>query len=168
MSHKVKPIPEGFDTVTPYIVADDAKSVIAFMQKAFSAKLDHPPTMRPDGKIMHASMQVGTSRVMIADSSDQAMASPVMLYVYVPDVDAVYRSAIAAEAPRSWNPPICSMVIAVVESPIWRATSGSSERASKMLRRTNCRRGLTRCSRISPPRRFSQNEQRASNFIAPR
>lgn len=96
MSLKAKPIPEGFDTVTPYIVADDAKTIIAFMQNAFDAKLDHPPTMRPDGKIMHASMQIGTSRVMIADSSDRAMASPVMLYVYVPDVDAVYRSAIAA------------------------------------------------------------------------
>jgi len=96
MSRKANPIPEGFDTVTQYIVADDAKTIIAFMQNAFGAKLDHPPTMRPDGKIMHASMQIGTSRVMIADSSDRAMASPVMLYVYVPDVDAVYRSAIAA------------------------------------------------------------------------
>lgn len=96
MSRKVKPIPEGFDTVTPYIVADDATSVIEFMRKAFGAQLDHPPTMRPDGRIMHASLQVGTSRVMIADSSDQAMASPVMLYVYVPNVDAVYKSAIAA------------------------------------------------------------------------
>lgn len=96
MSRKAKPIPEGFDTVTPYIVADNAKAIIAFMQNAFGAKLDHPPTMRPDGKIMHASMQLGSSRVMIADSSDRAMASPVMLYVYVPDVDAVYQSAIAA------------------------------------------------------------------------
>ncbi len=96
MSRKAKPIPEGFDTVTPYIVADNAKDVIAFMQKAFGAELDHPPTKRPDGKIMHATLLIGSSRVMIADSSDRAMASPVMLYIYVPDVDAVYQSALAA------------------------------------------------------------------------
>jgi PhnB protein len=96
MSRKAKPIPEGFDTVTPYIVADDAKTIIAFMQKAFGAELDHPLMKRPDGKIMHATMKIGNSRVMIADSSDRAMASPVMLYVYVPDVDAVYQSALAA------------------------------------------------------------------------
>ncbi len=96
MSRKAKPIPEGFDTVTPYIVADDAKNIIAFMQKAFGAEFDHPPTKRPDGKVMHATMRIGNSRVMVADLSDRAMASPVMLYVYVPNVDAVYQSAIEA------------------------------------------------------------------------
>ncbi|WP_424627244.1 VOC family protein [Bradyrhizobium sp. SYSU BS000235] len=96
MSRKAKPIPDGFDTVTPYIVADDANEVIHFMQKAFGAELDHPPMKRPDGRIMHATMKVGSSRVMLADSSDRAMASPVMLYVYVPDVDSVYQSALAA------------------------------------------------------------------------
>jgi uncharacterized glyoxalase superfamily protein PhnB len=96
MPQNVKPIPEGFHTVTPYIVADDAKNVIAFMQNAFGAEPDHPPMTRPDGKIMHATMKIGSSRVMIADSSERATASRVMLYVYVPDVDAVYQSALAA------------------------------------------------------------------------
>lgn len=104
MSRKAKPIPEGFDTVTPYIVADDAKNIIAFMQKAFGAELDHPAMKRPDGKIMHATMKIGSSRVMIADSSDRAMASPVMLYIYVPDVDAIYQSALAAGATSIMEP----------------------------------------------------------------
>src|SRR5262245_56285299 len=104
MSRKVKPVPEGFDTVTPYIVSDDAKNIITFMQKAFGAELDHQPMKRPDGKIMHATMKIGSSRVMIADSSERAIASPVMLYVYVPDVDAVYQSALAAGATSIMEP----------------------------------------------------------------
>ena len=51
---------------------------------------------RPDGAIMHAELKIGDSRVMIAEESDQMKATPSSFYVYVPDVDRVYRTAITA------------------------------------------------------------------------
>jgi len=96
MPATVKPVPDGFHTVTPYLVAEDAKLVIAFMQKAFNAEFDHRPTRRPDGKVMHATLRVGDAHVMIGNASERAKAMPAMLYVYVPNVDEVYAAAIEA------------------------------------------------------------------------
>jgi uncharacterized glyoxalase superfamily protein PhnB len=96
MPDKAKPIPDGFHTVTPYLVVDDAKAVIAFMQQAFGAEFDHRPTRRPDGKLMHATLRIGDARVMIGNASERARAMPAMLYVYVPNVDEVYAAAIKA------------------------------------------------------------------------
>lgn len=96
MPANVSPVPDGFHTVTPYLVADDAKRVIAFMQKAFNAEFDHRPTRRPDGKLMHATLRVGDTRVMIGNASERAKAMQAMLYVYVPNVDEVYAAAIEA------------------------------------------------------------------------
>jgi uncharacterized glyoxalase superfamily protein PhnB len=96
MASKVKPIPDGYHTVTPYLVADDAKAVVTFMQQAFGATFDHEPIDRPDGKLMHAALSVGTSRVMVANSSERAPATKAMLYLYVPNVDAVYQTALKA------------------------------------------------------------------------
>lgn len=96
MVSKVKPIPDGYHTVTPYLVADDAKAVVAFIQQAFGATFDHEPVDRPDGKLMHAALRVGTSRVMVANASDRAPAMKAMLYLYVPNVDEVYQAALKA------------------------------------------------------------------------
>lgn len=98
MAAKVKPIPDGFHTITPYLIVDDAAKTITFMQTAFGAKHEHEPTKRPDGKIMHATLKIGDSMLMIASSSDHAKASPVMLYLYVPNVDAAYQKALKAGA----------------------------------------------------------------------
>src|ERR1700674_3038626 len=49
MAAKVKPIPDGFHAITPYLIVDDAEKSIAFMQKAFGAQYEHEPTRRPDG-----------------------------------------------------------------------------------------------------------------------
>ncbi len=91
-----KPIPEGFHTVTPYLIVEGAKKTIEFLQQAFGAELLGEPTMRPDGTIMHATVRIGDSMIMLADASEQAKASPVMLYLYVPNVDAAYQLAIKA------------------------------------------------------------------------
>jgi uncharacterized glyoxalase superfamily protein PhnB len=95
MPAKVKPVPDGFHTVTPFLVVDDADAVIAFMQKAFKATFEHAP-LRQGGKVRHATLQIGDARVMISNSSERASAMPTMLYVYVPNVDEVYAAAIAA------------------------------------------------------------------------
>ena len=96
MAAKVKPVPEGFHTVTPYIVVDGAEKIIRFMKEAFGAEPVFEPMMQPDGKVMHAEFKIGNSIVMISDSSERAQATSSMLYLYVPNVDAVYQKALKA------------------------------------------------------------------------
>ena len=104
MLGKVKPIPDGFHTVTPYLIVDGADKAIAFMKKAFGAEHTHEPTKRPDGKVMHATLKIGDSMVMISDSSEHAKAMPTMLYLYVPNVDASYQKALKAGASSVMEP----------------------------------------------------------------
>ena len=92
MAATVKPIPDGYHTVTPYLVADDAKALLAFIQKAFGATFDHEPIDRPDGKLMHAALTVGTSRVMVANSSERAPATKAMTQAQ-PATDSVQPQA---------------------------------------------------------------------------
>jgi uncharacterized glyoxalase superfamily protein PhnB len=96
MLGKANPIPEGFHTVTPYLIVEGAEKIISFMRTAFGAEATHEPTRRPDGKIMHATVKIGDSLVMIADASEQVKAMPAMLYLYVPNVDASYQRALKA------------------------------------------------------------------------
>ena len=104
MAAKVKPIPKGFHTVTPYLIVEGAKKTISFMEQALGAQHDHEPTLRPDGTVMHATLKIGDSMVMISDASEQVKAMPVMLYLYVPDVDAAYQRAIKAGATSIMEP----------------------------------------------------------------
>ena len=80
------------------------KKVIDFMQQGLGAKHDHEPTLRPDGTIMHATLKVGDSKVMVSDASEQAKAMPVMLYLYVPNTDAAYQQALKAGATSIMEP----------------------------------------------------------------
>ena len=96
MATQVKPVPDGYHTLTPYLVVDGAEKIIQFMKNAFGAQSVHEPMMRPDGKIMHAEVRIGDSVVMIADASERAKATSAMLHVYVPDVDTVYQKALKA------------------------------------------------------------------------
>jgi PhnB protein len=96
MATKAKPVPDGFHTITPYLVVDGAEKVIRFMKEAFAAQAVLEPMMRPDGKIMHAEFKIGDSVVMISDASERAKATSDMLYLYVPNVDAVYQKALKA------------------------------------------------------------------------
>ena len=92
----VKPIPDGYHTVTPYITAQDALKVIDFAKQAFGAVVTHEPLNRPDGKVMHAEVKIGDSRVMIGQENEMAKAAPVSLYLYFTDVDRVYKQAVKA------------------------------------------------------------------------
>src|SRR5947207_12425259 len=96
MAAQVKPIPEGYHTVSPYLVVDGAEKVIRFMKEAFGAQPVFEPMMRPDGKVMHAEFKIGDSVVMISDASERAKATSTMLHLYVPNVDAVYEKAVKA------------------------------------------------------------------------
>lgn len=100
-----KPIPDGFHTVTPHIVCQNASAAIDFYKKAFGAE----EVMRmpgPGGGIMHAEVTIGNSRVMLVDEMPQMGCkspkslggSPVTIHLYVNDVDKVYNQAVGAGA----------------------------------------------------------------------
>jgi uncharacterized glyoxalase superfamily protein PhnB len=87
--------PEGYSSISAYVVADGAQRVIDFLKKAFDAK----ETRRydnPDGTIMHAEVRIDDTVVMIADGGGPFPPFPIWLHVYVPDVDAAYRRALDA------------------------------------------------------------------------
>ena len=92
----VKPVPDGYHTVTPYLVVRGATRTIEFARKAFGAEMVEEPVKRPDGTIMHAQFKIGDSIVMISDGTEQNPPTQTMLYLYVPNVDAVYQRAVAA------------------------------------------------------------------------
>ena len=92
----VKPVPDGYHTVTPYLTVRSAPKVIEFLKQAFGAELFHEPVKRPDGTIMHAQVQIGDSRIMIAEENEMAKATPSSLYLYVPNVDSVFQQAVKA------------------------------------------------------------------------
>jgi uncharacterized glyoxalase superfamily protein PhnB len=87
--------PEGYSTVSPYLVVEGAQRVLDFLQRAFDATALRRYE-RPDGSIMHAEVRIGDSVVMLADATAEWPAFPSMLHLYVSDVDAVYRRALEA------------------------------------------------------------------------
>jgi PhnB protein len=105
MAAKVKAIPEGYHSITPSIVVRDAPKALDFYRRAFDAK-ERMRMPGPDGKIMHAEIQIGDSLVMLNDEmpemrsrSPQSLGgSPVSFYVYVEDVDAAFKRAVDAGA----------------------------------------------------------------------
>jgi uncharacterized glyoxalase superfamily protein PhnB len=104
MATQVKPVPDGYHTVTPYLVVDGAEKIVRFIKEAFSATALFEPMMRPDGKIMHAEFKIGNSVVMISDSSERAQPTSTTLYMYVPNVDAVFQKAVKAGAISEMEP----------------------------------------------------------------
>jgi PhnB protein len=98
----VKPIPDGYCSVTPYLIFEDANSAIAFYTKVFGAQ--ELFRMPMGDRIAHAELQIGNSRIMLADEAPQMDAygpkhhngSPVSLMLYVDDVDAFTKEAVAA------------------------------------------------------------------------
>lgn len=95
MQKRAKAIPEGYHTVTPYLLCEGVADVLTFVQRAFDAEVRHRMPS-PDGKVVHAEVQIGDSRVMLGEASREWRPMPGSVYVYVDDVDEVYRRAIAA------------------------------------------------------------------------
>jgi len=91
----VKPIRDGFHTVTPYLFAAGADRLIRFIEEAFRAEVIARKD-RPDGRIMHAEMRVGDSMLMLGEADGEYGPMPTSIYLYVPDCDAVYQRALAA------------------------------------------------------------------------
>jgi uncharacterized glyoxalase superfamily protein PhnB len=91
----VKPIPEGYHTVTPYLTVADAEAQIDFLKKAFGGQETY--RHKDDkGRVSHAEVRVGDSMLMIGQARDQWKPRQAMFYLYVEDVDAVYKRAVEA------------------------------------------------------------------------
>jgi PhnB protein len=105
MIGSVRPVPEGYHSVTPYLVVDGAAGAIEFYKKAFGAT-EVLRMAAPGGRVGHAEIRIGDSLIMLADEHPDMGArgpkafggSPVTLHLYVADVDAVARQAVAAGA----------------------------------------------------------------------
>ena len=105
MNEAVRPIPEGYRTVTPHLVCEKAGEAIDFYKKAFGAvELARMPG--PDGRIMHAELRIGDSPIMLAqDYPEYGSRGPlalqgtsVVIHLYVPDADAAWAKALEAGA----------------------------------------------------------------------
>lgn len=108
--NKVSYIPKEYHSVTPYLIIKGAAQAIEYYKKVFGAtqvvRMDGP-----DGRVGHAELQIGDSRIMLADENPQMGnksastigASPVSLYLYIPDVDSVVKKA-AAEGAKIIKP----------------------------------------------------------------
>lgn len=124
MEKTVKAIPDGYHTLTPNIVVKDAVAALSFYQKAFGAEeLSRMPG--PGGKIMHAEVKIGDSRLMLCDEMPEMGnkgpkslgGTPVSFYVYVNNVDASWKRAVDAGA----------KVIMPVEDMFWGDRGGRLE-----------------------------------------
>lgn len=88
-------VPAGYHTVTPYLVSPGTARLIEFLKEAFGAQ-ELQRNARPDGAIRHAEVKIGDSVVMLGEATEEWPPMPALLYVYVEDVDAIYRQALEA------------------------------------------------------------------------
>ena len=99
----VKPIPEGYHTVTPYLTVQGVPKLIDFLTHVFEAQ-EIERVMRPDGSIGHAEVRIGDSVVMVGEACDAWKPMPSALYLYVNNTDAVYQRALQAGATSVMEP----------------------------------------------------------------
>jgi PhnB protein len=104
MASRVREIPKGFHTVTPYLMVTDSAKAIDFYKRAFGAQ-ELYRVEGPDGKVAHAEIRIGDSIIMLSDEmpgwsrSPQSLGgTPVNIFLYVKDVDGVFNRAVAAGA----------------------------------------------------------------------
>jgi PhnB protein len=89
-----KPVPEGYHTITPYIITSDANQLMAFCQKAFGGEVTHKTV--EEGRIRHAEMRIGDSMIMLSQATADYPPTLIHLYIYHPDCDALFDRAVAA------------------------------------------------------------------------
>ena len=99
----VKPIPDGYHSVTPYLIVQGVAKLIDFLKLAFEAK-ETERMLGPDGKIMHAQVRIGDSIVMMGEPTGDFKPMPGSIYLYVNDTDAIYKRALEAGATSFMEP----------------------------------------------------------------
>jgi uncharacterized glyoxalase superfamily protein PhnB len=97
--HKVRPIPEGYYTVTPWIIVKGAAQLIDFLKEAFGAQeAEGSRFINEDGTIGHVEIRIGDSVVMLFDAKEEWPVTPSFLRLFVEDGDAVFQQALKAGA----------------------------------------------------------------------
>ena len=99
-----KAIPDGYHSVTPYLIVKGAAQLIDFVKEAFGA--EETFRMPGGGGIMHAEVRIGDSVVMMSDAGGEYGPMPAMLHVYVEDVDTVYKRALQVGAVSMREPEV--------------------------------------------------------------
>jgi len=99
----VKPIPDGYHSVIPYLVVQGAAALIDFLRQAFDATEKERHTW-PDGSIMHAEVKIGDSTIMLGEARGEWKPMPASIYLYVHDADATFKKAIKAGATSVMEP----------------------------------------------------------------
>jgi uncharacterized glyoxalase superfamily protein PhnB len=105
MSEQTKAVPPGFHTLTPHLTVRNAKEALEFYKRAFGAEVGNVAYM-PNGKVMHASLRIGDSQLMLNDEMPEFGAlsplslggSPVTVHVYIDNVDEAFNRAVSAGA----------------------------------------------------------------------
>lgn len=97
VANKVKPVPEGYHSLTPILTVEGASSLITFLKDVFDAN-EEEVYKGPDGRVVHAELTIGDSIIMLSDANPQFPAFGNMINVYTEDVDATYKRALAAGA----------------------------------------------------------------------
>ena len=95
--------PEGYHTVTPTLIVNGAARLHKFLQQVFDAKILFS-IPGPNGTIAHSEVQLGDSRLMVADARPEMSAQSSSFYLYLPDCDAFYKRAVAAGAKSEHEP----------------------------------------------------------------
>ena len=91
---KVKYIPDGFRTITPYLIVKNAEKLIKFLQQAFSAE-QISLTLNAVNKVQNAVYRINDSMVMLAEANDDTVVTPSAFYFYTPDTDSQYQKALS-------------------------------------------------------------------------
>src|SRR5262249_1954034 len=99
----VKPMPDGYHSITPYLVVPGVATLLDFLKQAFEAQELHR-MLRPDGTVMHAEVRIGDSLVMMGEPMGDTQPMLGSLYLYVNDVDTVYKRALQAGATSTSAP----------------------------------------------------------------
>lgn len=97
MTKNTNPVPDGYHTVTPYLVVPGVAKLIVFLKQAFDAQ-EIERHERPDGTVQHAEVRIGDSIIMMGEPQPPQKPMPAMIYLYVADADALYQRALMAGA----------------------------------------------------------------------
>ena len=131
MAKAKSPVPKGYHTVTPQLTLDNAAQAIDWYKKGLGAE-EGSRAVGPDGKIMHSELRIGDSRIMVNDAMMGAKGpkaiggSPVSLWIYVEDADALFSRALAAGAQAAGGP------MGKMDDQFWGDRCGYAHRSARI------------------------------------
>lgn len=95
MTSSAQGVPAGYHTVCPYLIVPDGDRILQFLEEAFGATR-RELHRTPEGRVMHAEVQIGDSVVMLGEANEDFTGYKAMIHLYMPDVDEVFRRAVKA------------------------------------------------------------------------